>query len=120
MNNNNKDIEQDDYLQNYDVGKKGFDLPVKYFEDLPFKINTRREVRKAKVGFWFWTSSAVAVCSIVLALFLFDNGSEQVDYYSEVNENEEYSKEYLDQEITEEDLIDFIINEDQEINNINR
>ncbi|MFT6747303.1 MAG: hypothetical protein ACJAZ2_001653 [Glaciecola sp.] len=113
---NDEDIKGDDFLQRLNSGKNGFQVPEKYFEELPFKINAGKEVKKAKTVYLLWTSSVVAVCSIVLALFLFDKGDKQVDYYSQSIDAEVYHQEYLDQEVSEEDLIDFMINSEQEFN----
>ena len=110
----NKDIVSDDFLKSFKPEKNGFKVPEKYFEELPFKVNAGKEVKKAKAVFWLWTGSVVAVCSLVLALFLFDKGEEQVNYYSETLEG--YDQEYLDHEISEEDLIDFMISDEQELN----
>jgi hypothetical protein len=112
----NKDIASDDFLKDIKPGSKGFKVPKKYFEELPFKVNASKEVKKVKAIFWLWTTSAVTVCSLVLALFLFDKGEEQVNYYSETMEVEVYNQEYFDQEISEEDLIDFMISNEEELN----
>ena len=112
----NEDIKEDDFLQLLNPSKKGYQVPDKYFEELPFKINAGREVKKAKAVYVLWTSSIVAVCSIFLVLFLFDKGENQIDYYSQSADGEVYHQEYLDQEVSEEDLIDFMINNGQEFN----
>lgn len=111
-------MKKEENIHEEDFGGKdnGFKVPEKYFEELPFKINARKEVVKTKVTYWLWTSSVAAVFSIVFVLLLFDRGEEKVDYYSESIENEVYQNEYLEEEISEEDLIDFILNDGQELN----
>jgi len=110
-----KDIASSDFLKSFKPENKGFKVPEKYFEELPFKVNAGKEVKKAKTVYWLWTGSVLAVCSLVLVLFLFDRGEEQVSYYSETMVGEEYNQEYLDHEISEEDLIDFMITNEEEL-----
>lgn len=107
---------QDESFEDLEPIKSEFKVPEKYFEELPFTINAKREVKKVETVFWLWTGSVIAVCSVILVLFLFDKGEKQVDYYSESTEGDVYSQEYFDQEISEEDLIDFMINSEQEFN----
>lgn len=113
-----KDLNKDrELLDGISKGNSGFVVPDRYFEQLPYTVNAKKEVRKTKLTYGVWSAAVIAICSVVLLIFVFDGGEEQVDYYTEVLPADAFNEEeYLDQELSEEDLIDFLLNDDQEFN----
>lgn len=93
--------------------KNSFQVPEGYFEKLPLQIMLNRELRSFKRTYWAWTS---AVCSLSLAvvIYFFIGGQDEKKNY--VSEKQSVQEEYIQQEVTEEELIDFYLLNEESIN----
>lgn len=99
------------------IGKgdsNAFKVPDGYFDDLPMKVMVKREVSGFKRTYWVWTSSIVSLGVVLLLFVLFGQKEESNSYYAKSFEEQE---EYIDQEFTGEELLDYYLTETEEETN---
>lgn len=73
--------------------KKAFEVPEKYFEDLPLKIQTRINEEKAETSSWRVPSWSLAMAASILLLITFifitpDSGPDPEKLLAEVSQDE--------------------------------
>lgn len=99
-----------------DDGSSGFKVPANYFDELPYKVSEKKGVQRTKGFYWAWTTPAIGLTCVLLALFIFDKEEQYTGYYSGKVEIEDLNYEYIEDEVSEEEVIDFIIDEGGDFN----
>mgnify|MGYP006150014639 CR=1 FL=1 len=88
-----------------------FVSPDNYFDELPHLIGARVGAEKTKASFWSWGISTITACLLIFGFIYVETQKDDINFYAE-SIIESYTDDDLNDVFEEEEVIDFLTDED--------